>query len=99
MASAPDGAVHHFELGTVRNLSAEDRPVSPTRLNKTCIRRIVLWRTMFPQGHLYASAFPEPEFHSLPKHLAPGCELRNLLEQAIEKIPTPNPFLIRGDPA
>ena len=66
---------------------------------KTGIRRIVLWRTTFAQGHLYASAFPEPEFQSLPKHLAPGNELRNLLEQAIEKVPTAKLFVINGDPA
>ena len=97
LAQTADGAVHYFELGTVRNLSAADRPVLPTRPKKTRIRRIVLWRTMFPKD----ISMPQrsPEFQSLPKHLAPGSELRNLMEQAIEKIPTARPILIKGDPA
>ena len=53
---------------------------------------------MFPQGHLYASAFHELEFQLLPKNLGPGSELRNLLELAIEKIPTARPFLIKDEP-
>jgi hypothetical protein len=43
--------------------------------------------------------FHEPEFRSLPKHSEQGNELRNLLNQAIEKIPTAKPFLIKGDSA
>lgn len=99
MASTADGAAHYFELGTVRNLPAPDPPDVPICPRRTCARRIVLWKTTFSQGHVYASAFPEPEFQSLLTHLGPGSELRNLLEQAIAKIPTARPLKVMGDPA
>jgi hypothetical protein len=95
-----DGAVHEFELGTVRNLPTPDEidwPATPKRTPRN--RRIVLWRTMFPGRHQYASAFHDAEFRSLPKHLESGSELRNLLEAAIEKIPIGRPLLVKGGPA
>lgn len=98
-ARTMDGAVHQFELGTVRNLPAPDEihwQVTPKRTRK---RRIVLWRTMFPERHHYASVFHDAEFRSLPKHLEPGSELRRLLEAAIEKIPVGRPLLVKGGPA
>ena len=55
-----DGAVHYFELGTVRDLRASGRPDLPAGYKGTGTRRIVLWRTKFPQGHFYASAFMSP---------------------------------------
>jgi hypothetical protein len=67
-----DGAVHEFEVGTVRNLPAHDEIdwwITPKR---TSNRRIVLWRTMFPGKHQYASVFEDAEFRSLPKHLEAG---------------------------
>jgi hypothetical protein len=85
VALTSDGAVHCFELGIVRN---PPEPEWITDQKRARGRRIVLWRTTFPQGHLYASAFHESEFRSLPKHSARGSELRNLLDQAIEQIPT-----------
>jgi hypothetical protein len=85
-ARTMDGAVHEFELGTVRNLPASDVIDSPVPPKRTRNRRIVLWRTMFPGRHHYASVFHDAEFRSLPKHLDTGSELRNLLEAAIEKI-------------
>ena len=94
-----DGAVHEFELGTVRNLPAPDQidwPAIPNRTTRN--RRIVLWRTMFPGRHQYASAFHDAEFRSLPKLLDAGSELRNLLEAAIEKIPIGRPLLVKGAP-
>jgi hypothetical protein len=97
VALTSDEAVHSFELGIVRNLpepGGVDLPSIPKRARS---RRIVLWRTTFPQGHLYASAFHESEFRSLPKHSEPGSELQNLLDQAIEQIPSPKPFRIKGD--
>jgi len=92
-----DGAVHEFELGTVRNLPTPDEidwPAIPKRTTRN--RRIVLWRTMFPGRHQYASAFHDAEFRSLPRHLETGSELRNLLEAAIEKIPIGRPLLVKG---
>jgi hypothetical protein len=87
-----DGAVHAFELGTVRNLPMPDESDwSATPKRTTGDRRIVLWRTMFSGKHQYASAFHDAEFRSLPKHLESGSELRNLLEAAIEKIPIGRP--------
>ena len=94
-----DGAVHEFDLGVVRKLSAPEGFDLPPVPKSTRTRRIVLWRTTFPQGHLYASAFHESEFRSLPRHLKPGSELRNLLEEAAKKLPAGWPFLIKGDPA
>ena len=92
-----DGAVHEFELGTVRNLPMPDKgDWSATPMRTTSNRRIVLWRTMFPGRHQYASAFHDAEFRSLPKHLETGSELRNLLEAAIEKIPIGRPLLVKG---
>jgi len=92
-----DGAVHEFELGTVRNLHMPDERDWPaTAKGTTRDRRIVLWRTMFPGRHQYASAFHDAEFRSLPKHLESGSELRNLLEAAIEKIPIGRPLLVKG---
>ena len=91
-----NGAVHEFELGTVRNLprpSEIDWPVTPKRTRN---RRIVLWRTMFPGSHHYASVFQDAEFRLLPEHLETGSELRNLLEAAIEKIPIGRPLLVKG---
>jgi len=99
MALTMDGAVHEFELGTVRNLSSSneiDWPATPKRTTRN--RRIVLWRTMFPGRHQYASAFHDAEFRSLPKHLESGSELRNLLEKAIEKIPIGSPLLVKHVP-
>ncbi|KAA6460363.1 hypothetical protein DYQ86_15150 [Acidobacteria bacterium AB60] len=95
-----DGAVHEFELGTVRNLPAPDEidwSAIPKRTTRN--RRIVLWRTMFPGRHQYASAFHDAEFGSLPKHLDAGSELRDLLEAAIEKIPIGRPLLVKGGTA
>ena len=92
-----DGAVHEFELGAVRNLSAPDE-IDWTVPKRTRDRRIVLWRTMFPGKHRYASVFNDAEFRSLPKHLETGSELRNLLEAAIEKIPAGRPLLVKGGP-
>jgi hypothetical protein len=92
-----DGAVHEFDLGTVRNLPTPDEidwPAIPKRTTRN--RRIVLWRTMFPGRHQYASAFHDAEFRSLPRHLETGSELRNLLEAAIEKIPIGRPLLVKG---
>ena len=92
-----DGAVHEFDLGTVRNLPTSDEidwPAIPKRTTRN--RRIVLWRTMFPGRHQYASAFHDAEFRSLPRHLETGSELRNLLEAAIEKIPIGRPLLVKG---
>jgi hypothetical protein len=66
MAATADGAVHTFELGIVRDLPAPERVDLPHVPKSARKRRIVLWRTTFPQGHLYASAFHEPEFRSLP---------------------------------
>ena len=95
-----DGAVHEFELGTVRNLPMPDESDwSATPKRTTRHRRIVLWRTMFPGRHQYASVFHDAEFRSLPKHLDAGSELRNLLEAAIEKIPIGRPLLVKGGPA
>ena len=49
MALTMDGAVHEFELGTVRNLPMPDKgDWSATPMRTTRDRRIVLWRTMFP---------------------------------------------------
>jgi len=94
-----DGAVHEFDLGTVRNLPAPneiDSSVTPKRIPS---RQIVLWRTRFPGSHQYASVFQDTEFRSLPKHLETGSELRNLLEAAIEKIPIGRPLLVKGGTA
>jgi hypothetical protein len=46
-----DGAVHEFELGTVRNLPAPVEIQAPVTPKRTGDRRIVLWRTMFPGRH------------------------------------------------
>ena len=54
-----DGAVHSFELGTIRDLPTAGRPDLPAGSKGTGTRRFVLWRTKFPQGHLYGSAFHE----------------------------------------
>ena len=94
-----NGAVHEFELGTVRNLPAHDEIDWLITPKRTRNRRIVLWRTMFPGKHQYASVFEGAEFRSLPKHLEAGSELRNLLEAAIEKIPIGRPLLVKGGPA
>src|SRR5260370_15477023 len=97
MALTFDGAVHEFALGTVRNAPAPDGiewPVSPKMAR---MRRIILWRTMFTGGHLYASAFHDAEFRSLPKHSDPRSELRLLLEDAIEKVPMGRPFLVKDN--
>jgi hypothetical protein len=94
-----DGAVHEFDLGVVRNFSTPDGFDMPPVPKSTRPRRIVLWRTAFPQGHLYGSAFHESEFRSLPRHLELGSELRNLLEEAAKKLPAGRPFLIKSDPA
>ena len=91
-----DGAVHEFELGTVRNLPAADEIDSPVPPKRTRNRRIVLWRTMFPEKHHYASVFHDVEFRSVPNHLEIGSELRNLLESAIEKIPIGRPYWSRA---
>jgi hypothetical protein len=96
-ARTMDGAVHEFELGSVRNLPTPDEIDWPA-IPKRTTRRIVLWRTMFPGRHQYASAFHDAEFRSLPKHLETGSELRNLLEAAIEKIPIGRPLLVKGAP-
>src|ERR1700756_4097617 len=77
-----DGAVHEFDLGVVRGFSAPDGFDMPPVPQSTRTRRIVLWRTAFPQGHLYASVFHESEFRSLPRHLKLGSDFRNLLEEA-----------------
>ena len=97
-ARTMDGAVHEFELGTVRNLPAADEIDSLVSAKRRRNRRIVLWRTMFPEKHHYASVFHDAEFRSLPKHLETGSELRNLLESAIETIPIGRPFLVKGGP-
>jgi hypothetical protein len=94
-----DGAVHEFELGTVQNLPAPDAIDWSITPKRTRDRRIVLWRTMFPGRHHYASVFQDAEFRSLPKHLETGSELRNILEAAIEKIPIGRPLLVKGGPA
>ena len=94
-----DGAVHEFELGTVRNLPTSGVIDSPVPPKKTRNRRIVLWRTVFPEGHHYASVFNDSEFRSLPKYLEAGSELRDLLEAAIDKIPMGGPLLVKGGPA
>ena len=91
-----NGAVHEFELGTVRNLRAPSKIDWPVTPKGTSNRRIVLWRTMFPGSHHYASVFQDAEFRSLPEHLETGSELRNLLEAAIEKIPIGRPLLVKG---
>jgi hypothetical protein len=96
MALTADGAVHSFELGIVRNLPAPEGIDLPSVPKGARSRRLVLWRTTFPQGHLYASAFHESEFRLLPKHSEQRSELRNLLDQAIEQIPTAKAFLIKG---
>jgi len=98
-ARTMDGAVHKFELGTVRSLPASDAIDSPVPPKRKRNRRIVLWRTIFPERHRYASVFHDAEFRSLPKHLDTGSELRNLLEAAIEKIPIGRPFLVKAGPA
>jgi hypothetical protein len=94
-----DGAVHEFELGTVRNHPVPDEIDWSITPKRTRHRRIFLWRTMFPGRHHYASVFQDAEFRSLPKHLETGSELRNLLEAAIEKIPIGRPLLVKGGPA
>lgn len=99
MGLTADGAVHYFELGTVRDVPVADWQGLPIKANGTRTRRIILWRTMFSQGHFYASAFHEPKFRTLPGNLEPGSGLRNLLEHAIEMIPTATPFLITDDSA
>lgn len=97
MALTADRAVHSFELGIVRDLPEPDGMDLPSIPKRARSRRIILWRTTFPEGHLSASAFRESEFRSLPKHSEQGSELRNLLDQAIEQIPTAKPFLIKVD--
>jgi hypothetical protein len=97
-ALTTDG-VHEFELGTVRNLPAPDEIDWSITPKRTRNRRIVLWRTMFPGRHHYASVFQDAEFRSLAMHLETGSELRNLLEAAIEKIPIGRPLLVKGGPA
>ena len=74
VALTSDGAVHSFELGIVKDLpepAGIDLPSIPRRARS---RRIVLWKTTFPQGHLHASAFRKSEFRSLPKHSEQGSE-------------------------
>jgi hypothetical protein len=97
MAVTADGAVHSFELGIVKNLPEPEGIDLPSVPKRARSRRIVLWRTTFPQGHLYASAFHESEFRSLPRHSEQGSEIRNLLDGAINQIPLGKPFLITGD--
>jgi hypothetical protein len=90
------GAVHSFELGIVRNLPMPEGmdlllvPKSTQSADRSLEDDV-------PQGHLYASAFHEPDFQSLPGNSGLGSELRKILEQAIEVIPTAKPFLIKGD--
>ena len=94
-ATGAHGAVHEFELGTVRNLPASDETEPRMILLNRGTRRIVLWGTRFPEGHVYASAFHEPEFRALPKNLEATNELRKVVEDAIERIPAGKPFLVR----
>src|SRR5215472_12641886 len=54
MALSADDAVHWFELGTARNPPSPEGIDLSTVPKKTRSRRIVLWTTMFPQGHHYA---------------------------------------------
>ena len=61
MATTADGAVHTFKLGIVRDLPAPERIDLPPVPKSARNRRIVLWRTTFFQGLLYASAFLSPE--------------------------------------
>jgi hypothetical protein len=85
-AMTTDGAVHEFQVGTVRNLPTPDEsdwPATPKRTNRD--RRIILWRTMFPGTHQYASAFHDAEFRSLPKHLESGSELRILSKRRLRR--------------
>ena len=93
-ARTMDGAVHEFELGTVRNLPAFDETEARIILLNRGTRRIVLWQTRFPEGHFYESAFYEPEFRALPKNLEATSELRKVVEDAIERIPAGKPFLV-----
>ena len=94
-----DGSVHEFELGTVHNLPLPGEIALQVTPKKTRNRRIVLWRTMFPGRHHYASVFQDAEFRSLPKYLETGSELRDLLEEAIERIPIGRPLLVNRGPA
>src|SRR6201987_5977296 len=86
-ARTMDGAVHEFELGTVRNLPASDETEPRLIFLNRRTRRIVLWRAGFQKGPFSASAFHELEFRGLPKNLEATTELRKVVENAIERIP------------
>jgi hypothetical protein len=95
IAQTCDGSVHEFELGTVRSLPAQDGINWPVAPKRTRTRRIILWRTRFRQGHVYATAFHESEFRSLSNYVEADSEFRVVLGEAIERVPGDKPFLVR----
>lgn len=92
----PEGAVHEFFFGTARNVPA---PAIVPWLGLAGVsenRKIILWKTTFMQGNVYASAYHETEFRSLPKHLEEGSELRALLKAAIAETHLGAPYLVES---
>jgi hypothetical protein len=83
-----DNGAHEFLIGIVQNVPISD--ISRIRRGEpqTESRRIILWKTKFGLAECIGSAYHETEFRSLPAKLdGQACELRGLLEQAIQTLP------------
>jgi hypothetical protein len=87
-AITSEKGVHEFLMGIARNVPIND-PSRLVRGSQTESRRIILWRTTFEPHELIGSAYHEREFRSLPAKLdGQAPELKELLQKAIQKLPT-----------
>lgn len=93
IAHTENGAVHDFSIGVLLHNVETDGPfdrlihLSPPTENY----RFILWRSEHAPGHIFASGFSEKEFLELPTQLDDfGAEIKNLIQDAIKKIPPRN---------
>jgi hypothetical protein len=88
-ATTSDKSTHEFLMGIARNIPINDIFRSVKASSQTEDRRIILWKTAFGPGELIGSAYHEIEFSSLPAKLDGQVpELKELLQKAIQKLPT-----------
>lgn len=94
-ALSENGAVHEFSLGVVYNVPVQGRISRLAKPNHTENRRIILWRTEFEAGRVFACGYSEQEFRQIPSHLSDdeAAEIRSIIQETIKKIPSDGPLM------
>lgn len=87
-----NGAVHEFSLGVVYDFPVQNSFRRLAMPGETENRRIILWKTEFEPGKVFACGYSEQEFREIPSHLdGEGADIKTIVQDAIRNLPPEEP--------